>query len=75
MILTVNAEGLCHEEKGYDFQVRGCWDNTTTKYIPILIYEISCKLLADFKNFQNFVTKLCITMLAPTYYPFIMNLD
>ena len=53
IVLAVNTECLCRNGKCNHLYIRECGDNTTTRYISILIYTISCKLFADLKNFSE----------------------
>ena len=55
IILTVNAQCLCCEGKSRHLPIGEFGYDTVSRNNSLLIYLISCKYLADFKNF----TELC----------------
>lgn len=63
IVLTVNTECFCRDGKCHDLQIGESWNDTTARDIPLLVYLISCILLADFKIFRNFAMTLCMAMI------------
>ena len=61
VVLTVDTECLCCDGKCYHLQVGEGGYDTAASDISSLVYLISCKFLADLKNFPNFVMKLRIS--------------
>ena len=55
IVLTVDTECLCRDGKCHNLQFGESGNNTTVRDISSLVYLISCKLLADFKN----ISELC----------------
>ena len=55
IILTVNTQCLCCEGKSHHLPIGEFGYDTVSRNNSLLIYLISCKFLADFKNF----TELC----------------
>ena len=53
IVLTVNTECFCRDGKCHNLQVGECWNDATARNITSLVYLISCKLLADLKNFSE----------------------
>lgn len=53
IVLTVDTECFCRDGKCHDLQVGESGNNTTARNISSLVYLISRKLLADFKDFSE----------------------
>ena len=53
VVLAVNTQCLCCDGKCHHLQIGEGGNDTTSRDISLLIYIISCKFLADLKNFSE----------------------
>ena len=53
VVLAVDTQCLCCDGKSHHLQIGEGGNNTAARDISLLIYLISCKFLADLKNFSE----------------------
>ena len=67
IILTVNTHCLCGDGKSHHLHIGESGYDTATRDISFLIYLISCKFLADLKNFSELCDKIAHIYEYSTY--------